>query len=118
MKTNGKTILIIEDNHDLRVCLRHHLESEGYKVISATNGKDALKILESGLVPKVIVLDLQMPLMSGEEFLMWKKSHHKLDSTRTVVISGKYATDPGFDNVAQYITKPIDWEHLSHAVYC
>ena len=118
MKTaNKKTILIIEDNHDLRVCLRQHLESDGYKVLSATNGKDALEILETGFIPGVIVVDLKMPMMSGEEFLSWKKKKATLNDIRTVVISGQYPTDPGFDNVAQYIPKPIDWDAFSVAVH-
>lgn len=114
MKTD-KSILIIEDNHDLRVCLRQHLENEGYRVLSATNGIDALKIINSGFIPKVIVMDLQMPLMSGEEFLRLKKNITMLNATRTVVISGKYQTDPGL-GVEQYLSKPLDWTELSHAI--
>lgn len=114
MKTD-KSILIIEDNHDLRVCLRQHLENEGYRVFSATNGIDALKIINSGFIPKVIVMDLQMPLMSGEEFLRLKKNITMLNATRTVVISGKYQTDPGL-GVEQYLSKPLDWTELSHAI--
>lgn len=114
MKTN-KSILIIEDNHDMRVCLRQHLENEGYQVLSATNGKDALEIIQSGFVPKIIVMDLQMPLMSGEEFLTLKNNISSLYATRTVVISGKYQSDPGL-NVEQYLPKPLDWAVFSHTV--
>lgn len=115
MYSTAKNILIIEDNHDLRVCLRQHLESEGYRVFSATNGKDAVEIINKGFIPRVIVLDLQMPIMSGEEFLKVKKNLSSLNATRTVVISGQYQTDPGLD-VEQYLAKPINWEELSHAV--
>lgn len=71
---NSKSILLIEDDHDIRVCLRQTLESTGFNISSAANGRDALNLLQRNPLPRLIIVDLCMPIMSGEEFLQ-KRLH-------------------------------------------
>jgi CheY-like chemotaxis protein len=69
MTKTKKTILIVEDNHDLRVSIRKALEDEGYVVLSATHGVDALEMLGKISSPALIVFDINVPMMSGDTFL-------------------------------------------------
>lgn len=62
-------ILLIEDDRDVRESLVDALEYEGYAVIGALDGLDALdKLRNDGAVPDLILLDLMMPRMTGSEF--------------------------------------------------
>ncbi len=64
-----KTILVIEDDHDTRVSMRQQLESEGYFVFSAADGRQGLELLRRIKPPCLILLDLVMPKMDGESFV-------------------------------------------------
>ncbi|MGE0546258.1 MAG: response regulator [Kofleriaceae bacterium] len=61
-------ILVVEDDRDIRDSLIDALEDEGYAVISAIDGVDALEQLRAGARPGLILLDLMMPRMSGSKF--------------------------------------------------
>lgn len=61
-------ILLVEDEAAIREVIEAVLEAEGYRVVSTTNGADALDVLRGGLRPCMIILDLMMPVMDGWEF--------------------------------------------------
>jgi CheY-like chemotaxis protein len=62
-------ILVVEDDEELRALLEETLRREGYGVMAATNGSEALEVLRTASVlPKLILLDLMMPEMSGGQF--------------------------------------------------
>jgi CheY-like chemotaxis protein len=63
----ASTILVVEDHADLRDMLAVLLEGEGFSVQTATNGAEALQCLEHAR-PSLILLDLMMPVMTGDEF--------------------------------------------------
>src|SRR5689334_8429349 len=63
------TILVVEDDQDIREALMSVLEDEGYTVLGAANGLDGLEVLARISRPCMILLDLMMPVMSGAEFL-------------------------------------------------
>jgi CheY-like chemotaxis protein len=65
----GKTVLVVEDNATARAALADLLQPEGFAVVPAANGKDALVRLGEGLVPDLILLDLLMPVVDGWAFL-------------------------------------------------
>ncbi len=65
---NPKSILVIDDEADLRETLSIILNEEGYEVMSAGNGAEALDRLRSGASPSLILLDLMMPVMNGWQF--------------------------------------------------
>src|SRR5439155_7067879 len=62
------TVLVVEDDFDLRDALVPILEYEGHRVVSAANGREALDWLHAMPPPSLILLDLMMPVMNGEEF--------------------------------------------------
>lgn len=63
-----ETILIVDDEEDIREILQEYFERSGAKVITAENGRDAFQLLNSCYVD-VIISDMQMPEMDGEELL-------------------------------------------------
>ena len=86
-ETQLKTILVVEDDHDTRVSVRQQLEAEGYFVFSAANGKSALEILRRIKPPCLILLDLVMPVMDGEEFIRVIDSDPALHVIPVVVVT-------------------------------
>ena len=85
----GKVVLIVEDNDDLRFTVREALTSAEYIVLEASNGQEALDILNnnSNQTPDLILLDLMMPKMNGFEFLeVYRKEFKK--QAPVVVITG------------------------------
>jgi CheY-like chemotaxis protein len=66
---NWEPLLLVEDDDDIRQELRELLEEEGFFVVEAHNGQEALDALERGLRPTLVVLDMMMPVMDGWEFL-------------------------------------------------
>jgi CheY-like chemotaxis protein len=65
---NEKTILLIEDEPDILFSLKTYLESEGYDVATAKNGAEGLNFLDQNPMPKLILLDMKMPIMNGWDF--------------------------------------------------
>ena len=63
-----KKILLVEDEESLRLLYEEELKAEGYEVVTAGNGKEALRQLE-GIKPDLILLDIVMPVMDGMETL-------------------------------------------------
>lgn len=63
-----KTILVVEDDPDVRLALTELLASEGYAVAATADGGEALETLRGGLRPAVILLDLMMPNCDGWDF--------------------------------------------------
>jgi DNA-binding NtrC family response regulator len=106
-------VLIIEDNHDFRVCQRQVLEERGLQVYSVTNGKDALNLIQSGFKPIVIILDLVLPFMSGEEFLKVVKGKNLCPESKFMIVSGKMGADEEF-NEYSFLSKPVDWQNFLH----
>ncbi len=102
-------ILLVEDDHDVRVAVRQTLEDASYDVLSAPNGVDALRILNRQK-PDLIILDLVVPLMDGEEFLKAKERDDRLAAIPVILISASPASQilkvaPKVDEI---IVKPLD----------
>jgi CheY-like chemotaxis protein len=62
-------ILVVDDEPGVVLVLKGILEPRGYHILSAANGEEALKLIDDGLKPCVIVLDFVMPVMGGDVFL-------------------------------------------------
>ncbi len=62
-----KTVLIADDEADIRESLRDALAEEGYSILVASNGREALRLLRTLERPCAVILDIIMPVMSGTE---------------------------------------------------
>jgi CheY-like chemotaxis protein len=107
-----RTVLVVEDEHDARVIIREALEHAGYEVHTATNGRDAIALAESlQPPPKLILLDLRMPVMDGWDFIARLRSKASLATIPVGVQTGEVdRTLPG--GVQFVLGKPIDLEAL------
>jgi CheY-like chemotaxis protein len=81
-------ILLVEDQPELRESLSELLQEEGYRVRTAQDGAEALRLLRSGPVPDLILLDLVMPRMSGWDFAVAKDIDCRLAPIPLILLSG------------------------------
>jgi CheY-like chemotaxis protein len=81
-------VLIVDDEAESREALSLLLEYEGYRVALAANGEEALRYLQERPAPCLILLDLQMPVMDGREFLRRQQAEERLARIPVLVISG------------------------------
>lgn len=112
---NPTTVLVIEDDNDIRTTLKMLLELEGYRVFTAQNGREGLELLSNCPEPCLILLDMMMPEMNGWEFMEVRRHTQVLASIPVIVVSaaasmsGRPGLPPGTDG---YIKKPVDLEKL------
>lgn len=107
-----QTILVVDDEHKLRQMIRVYLEQEGFRVVEAENGRDALYVARHEH-PDLIVLDLMMPEMGGYEFI---RTHRKEAETPIIVLTARVedqdkilGLELGADD---YLTKPFNLREL------
>ena len=109
-----KSILLVDDNEDIRELYGAILRDAGYEVQEAENGADALSVLQQHR-PALVVLDLMMPVMSGPEFLNVLHGSQSLASLPVIVVTagGRLADAP---RAQRFIRKPVDRDALLAAV--
>ena len=84
---NYKKVMVVEDDLTIRDILSEVLILEGYKVVTASNGQEALDLLQKIEKPGLIFLDLMMPIMNGQMFLEILKKDQALASIPVIVTS-------------------------------
>ena len=113
---NSKLVLVVDDDQDLLTLVAMVLEGEGYKVLTATDGREGLDAIERSM-PDLILLDMKMPIMNGWEFAKEFKS--KYDAKAPIVVITAYtdakkrAEEIG---AAGWIGKPFDLDTLVNVV--
>jgi CheY-like chemotaxis protein len=115
------TILVVDDDCDLRDGLCELFKDEGYQVASARNGREALKYLAANPLPCAILLDLMMPLMNGWDFLKHRQADARLAGVPVVVMSAMGGDAPANAiGAAAVLSKPLDLERVLNLVrtYC
>jgi CheY-like chemotaxis protein len=90
-------VLVVEDEHELRQLIAQWLETRNYQVVEAADGRDAVDLLEAGLEPDVILLDLTMPRMDGRAFLDWLRHDPRHQGRRVIVASAYLDDEPPVD---------------------
>lgn len=81
-------LLVVEDDRDLREVLAESLRLEGYEVVEATDGADALERLRGGVDPMLVILDLVMPRMDGRQLLAAMRADPALAAIPVVLVTG------------------------------
>jgi two-component system, OmpR family, response regulator len=107
------TILVVDDESSIQDFLEMALSDEGYQVISAYKGHEALTVLSHSR-PDLILLDMWMPGMDGKTFL---GHHHKIQNALVPVIIMTACTDFMDDtvllaSVSDFMSKPFDLENM------
>ena len=103
----SKTILVVDDEQRLVLVVKAYLEQEGFRVMTAANGREAL-FLARQEKPDLIILDIMMPEMDGYEFM---RLHRKEQETPIILLTAKVGDEDkviGLELGADdYITKPF-----------
>jgi CheY-like chemotaxis protein len=114
---SGTKVLVVDDDSAIREVLEDVLRAQGYEVVSAADGVDALERLDTGKVPDVIVTDLMMPKMDGWTLIKELHARASLADVPVIVMTAggqaMLATAPAAD---AYVSKPFDVDHLLAAV--
>jgi CheY-like chemotaxis protein len=108
----NKTILIVDDDDDIRDTMAELLESEGYNVALAADGRQALDHLRRAPAPCLILLDLMMPVMNGFQFREEQRRDPRLAGIPVVVITAGQASKALSLAVDTILTKPLGVSQL------
>lgn len=101
---SDKPILVVDDDAGQAELVASLLTQRGYRVVTAGNGRRALELLAED-PPRLILLDLIMPVMTGYEFLRHLWAMDALQDIPVIVISGAHVPNPG--GVVGFLRKPI-----------
>jgi CheY-like chemotaxis protein len=105
-----REVLIVDDDLDAREALAELLEYRGFSVGSAANGREALNYLRSSSQPRIIILDLMMPMMDGWEFLEHQSRDFALMEIPVIVLTATPPSQPVRAKVV--LQKPIQFDSL------
>ena len=110
-----KTVLVVEDYADSRFMMARLLEMSGYRVLEASNGREAVQVAE-GECPDVVLMDLQMPVLDG---FTATSIIRRIESTcRVPVIAVSAQSSEDYIAAARrvgcdhFVTKPVDFDLL------
>jgi len=111
----GATILIVDDEANLRKTLAQILSTRGYSVLEANDGASAVKLLQDA-TPDLIFSDWKMPQMGGEEFLQHLRGQPRLASIPVIVITAYGSSHSAIEAVRlgayDFVTKPFDLDEI------
>ena len=112
------TVLVIDDDADVRELLRIALAADGYDVASVDNGREALHYLRSHADVCIILLDLLLPIMDGSQFRTAQLRDRALAWIPLVVMSGsvdapRHARELG---ARRLVRKPLDLDDVKNAL--
>jgi CheY-like chemotaxis protein len=115
-------VMVVEDDQAIRESLTEVLAGEGFAVSWAANGAEALDLLHSARAPRLILLDLMMPIMDGWEFRRALRQDTALARIPVVIISADHALPQKASALAVdgYLAKPFHLDALLSTVhrYC
>ena len=109
-------VLVIEDDGPLRELYRQDLVNEGYLVTVVADGADALKRIDEGLVPDVVLLDLALPTVSGLDVYRELRVHANTTSVPVIVVTGTDTRELDPTLFTFVFRKPVQVETLSKAI--
>lgn len=113
--SDTKKILVVDDDPYILMSLEFLLKKNGFEVMVARNGTEALEIVDKQ-VPQVVLLDIMMPDVDGYAICKHIKNHKKLKDARVVFMSAKSKESDiqkGYDlGASLYITKPFSTRQL------
>jgi len=110
---NGKKILIVDDEQQLALALKIRLQSRGYQVVTASDGRQALELIPKEK-PDLIILDVVMPVMDGYFCLREINQRFGRSKIPVVILTARDRMKELFDleGVEDYVVKPFDHDDL------
>lgn len=115
-KTTKKTILVVDDDANIRQLLRQQLETEGYNIVEARDGMEAIAFVKKS-APDLIILDVMMPEMSGFDVAAVLKNDPKTMHIPIIILSIVEDRERGYRlGIERYLMKPIETDTLLHEI--
>jgi two-component system, sensor histidine kinase and response regulator len=100
-------ILVADDDEATREGLREFLSQAGYRVVAVRDGQEAMNLLVDGLQPSLLILDVSMPSLRGDELLKYVQSDSELRFVPVLIVTG--APEQCARTVADHIlSKPLN----------
>ena len=113
-RSSALSVLVVDDDDDIRDMLRALLEDEGLTVVTASDGPQALALLGGGLEPGLILMDIMMPGMSGLEVLARIRNDKARATIPIAIMSGSHLG--GALGSTYFLKKPFQLDHLLRLV--
>jgi CheY-like chemotaxis protein len=111
------SILVVDDDPGIRTMLTLFLTHKGHSALEATNGQEALdQLRQSAQTPCLILLDLMMPVMNGWELSAALQRDETLAKVPIIVISAMGEAGAAGLHPAEFMSKPVDIDHLIDVV--
>lgn len=109
-----RSVLVVEDDPELRTIYQEVLTEGGFDVLAASDGLHALEMLDRGVTPCVMVLDLRMPRMSGWELADRLRADGRWDTLPVIVVAAYYRIAEEAERLGAraWLQKPIDLGRL------
>ena len=108
------SILVVDDDEDMRTMLCIVLAAEGYRAVGAANGEEALRLLRSDGPPALMLVDLMMPRMNGEDLMRAMKQDPALAHIPIAIVSGQLTARSlaQTSRVIARLVKPVELDEL------
>jgi DNA-binding response OmpR family regulator len=107
--------LVVDDDESMLELIQIALENAGFKVVTAQNGSAAIDRIKSTATDSVILLDVQMPIMNGNEVLDEMRLAGYLDQIPVLILSAHGHVNE-YNEVCKIMTKPVTMEYLVASV--
>jgi len=105
----GLLAVVVEDEEGLRLLYKRILENEGYDVLLATDGEEAIKLLKNH-TPRIVFLDMLLPMVNGLDVLQYIASESRLANEALVVIitsASEFEQFTGMVPCSEFVLKPL-----------
>ncbi|WP_028845709.1 response regulator [Thermodesulfatator atlanticus] len=113
-------VMVVDDSKSIRQIEKKYLTGMGYEVVEASNGEEALKVLEENPDIALILLDWHMPVMNGYEFLKTVRQDPKWNNVKIMMVTTenqeKSVIDAIMAGANEYLMKPFDQEMLESKI--
>lgn len=109
------TVLVVDDEPDVRTFLIAVLKKRGHQTLSAADGREAFEVLQRER-PDLVILDLQMPNQTGTDFFRRLTKDKELGQTPVIVVSGLAGRHLAFKQPVAVFDKPIDPDEFGEVV--
>lgn len=112
-------LMVVDDTPDNLILISLHLQQSGYRVITASNGEEAIKLAEASR-PDLILMDIGMPTLDGLGATRQLRENPSFKDVRVIALTAfstdgfrRAAYDAGIDG---YLTKPVDFDRLDNLI--
>lgn len=116
IKPVDRTVLVVEDDEDIRLAMRLSLEEFGYSVVEASNGIEAVEVAWR-ICPSIILMDLSLPILDGLSATRRIREDPQMKDVPIVAVTAhheaQFRTNALAAGCTAYTTKPVDFDWLN-----